>query len=66
MNGYPEPILGASAYQYAHRNDGKIREGDVVLVLDFGGYTLDIAVMKAVKGKNGVQLVKMRSCDHLL
>lgn len=45
--GLPEPILAAQAYLKATANtiNNPIKAGDTLLVLDFGGYTLDIALV---------------------
>ncbi|MBO5363456.1 MAG: hypothetical protein J6A46_03930, partial [Clostridia bacterium] len=61
----PEPILGANAYLYAHKDDQKIKEGDMVLVLDFGGHTFDIALVKAVIVNKELQFVQAQNCVSL-
>ncbi len=48
-----EPVLAAIAYNKAHQNvneyKNKIKDGDLILVADFGGYTLDMTVIQANK-----------------
>ena len=57
----PEPVLAACAYHQCRK--GEIHAGEKVLILDFGGYTLDVTLMEAVVDKGGeVKLVNMKSC----
>ncbi len=49
----PEPVLAVIAYNEAHQKvneyKNKIKDGDLILVADFGGYTLDMTVIQANK-----------------
>lgn len=52
----PEPILAATAYNEAHKDlpdyKAKIKSGELVLVVDLGGYTLDMAIVEARTDKD--------------
>jgi hypothetical protein len=60
VTGVAEPELAAYAYHYAHRGDSsymdRLQDRDKVLILDFGGHTLDIMVMQVQKGPRGTAL----------
>ncbi len=49
----PEPELAARAYNEAHKKldsyKNSVSDGDLILILDLGGYTLDMAILKANK-----------------
>lgn len=63
---YPEPVLAAIAYHERRKNAKEykraVKENDIVLVLDFGGHTMDIALMQARKNEidNSIKLVQYR------
>ncbi len=56
----PEPILAAYAFNHANCKSEKyvsaIEDNDNILILDFGGHTLDIAVATAKKDSAGITL----------
>lgn len=60
ITGVAEPELAAYAYHYAHRDDNSytdtLRDRDKVLILDFGGHTLDIMVMSVQRNQQGITL----------
>lgn len=49
----PEPTLAAMAYNEVNKNapdyKGNVKSGDLILVLDLGGYTLDMAILEAIE-----------------
>ena len=47
----PEPVLAGTAYQYITK-PAAIQDGDVILVLDFGGHTMDLVLLQAKDMKN--------------
>ena len=53
----PEPELAARAYNETNKNvalyKNSIKDGDLILVVDLGGYTLDMAILKATKDSSG-------------
>lgn len=64
--GEGEPQLACVAYHIANmkRKDYPIERGEVILALDFGGYTLDMALLKA--DEDGVlKQIKSESCEVL-
>ena len=64
FRGIPEPILTAQAYLATHAKNRKdIKTGDSVLILDFGGYTLDIALVTVGKDKGKVGIVPGSNCS---
>ena len=56
----PEPILAALAYHERHSGvedyDLRVVEDEHVLVLDFGGFTFDVALMKVLRNGDRLQL----------
>ena len=56
----PEPILAAMSYNYCSRTSSdyleKINDNDVILVLDFGGHTMDMALLQASKKDGRISL----------
>ena len=63
--GYPEPLLAGVAYNYIKKDlyeySKGITAGDLMLILDFGGHTLDLSVARFEAVRNGTVLVK--HCD---
>lgn len=62
--GCAEPELAAVAYNAGHSGltSQKKRKGDGLLVLDFGGYTLDVAMMEFVEDRSTRKLT-LQSCQ---
>ena len=56
----PEPVLAATAYNYCYSETKeykkRIKHNDVILVLDFGGHTMDISLMQANKSGDEITL----------
>ena len=65
INCYPEPMLAATAYSFANGSDSAYKhvlaDGSRMLILDFGGHTLDLSVARFVK--NGNSVIPMTECD---
>ena len=63
----PEPVLAGRAYNYAYKrlNDGKsfLAKDETLLVVDLGGYTMDIALLQASGDKE--QELAIRKCVSL-
>ena len=53
----PEPILAAMAFNEVNKSSDKykntINHGDLILVVDLGGYTLDMTIVQATKNEKG-------------
>ncbi len=49
IRGYPEPVLASAAYQKSYGIVDGVKKDDVILVLDLGGFTMDIAVVQVIK-----------------
>ena len=53
----PEPVLAALAYNEANKKVNsykqRIHDGDIILVVDLGGYTLDMTILTASKDELG-------------
>lgn len=58
----PEPELAARGYNEANKNVGEykkaIKDGDLILVVDLGGYTLDMSILLA--NKNAGDSISLR------
>lgn len=52
----PEPMLAAMAFNEVNKNSSEykntINHGDLILVVDLGGYTLDMIIVRAEKSTN--------------
>ena len=58
-----EPLLAAVAYKWAKERSGGgqvYNEGDLLLALDFGGHTLDMALVRIAKG-GALEPIKCKS-----
>ena len=61
--GAPEPVLAGRAYNAA--NAENFHEGKTVLVLDLGGYTMDIALLTAEKDADETMQLRNSGCVSL-
>ena len=68
--GISEPILAAYAFNHAHSTDregytSKISHNDLVMVIDLGGHTVDLAIMQAKKSNGIVNLTPYASPNSI-
>ena len=61
---YNEPVLAAFAFGYCNANTkeckDRLKNGDIVLVLDFGGHTMDMVLLQAKSEAGEMRLLPYR------
>ena len=61
IQGYPEPVLASAAYQKSYGIVDGVKKNDVILVLDFGGFTMDIAVVQVTNHNDNKLELKQKA-----